>query len=132
LTLLLALFVFRVVAQLCQYFWPNDLLPPFSAWQSGLLPYPVLVMSQFVIIAAAIWAIVGVTRATLAPHRNIFTALLIAGWVYFGAMALRLVAGLTLLKGTRFFGATLPAVFHLVLALLLIVLARHLRRTDRS
>lgn len=127
LSLLLALFVFRVVAQLWQYAWPTDRLPAFSAWQSGLLPYPLLVLSQLMLIAAGVWAIRGVAHGTLAPPHRVVRALQVFGWIYGIAMALRLLAGLTILQDARFFGATLPAVFHLVLASLLIVLARHLR-----
>lgn len=49
---LLILFFFRVAAQLIQAFSPVTVLPPFEIWQSGALPYPVLVLFQLIILAA--------------------------------------------------------------------------------
>ena len=43
---LLLLFFFRVAAQLIQAYSPVTSLPPFETWQSGALPYPLLVSSQ--------------------------------------------------------------------------------------
>ena len=48
---LLLLFVARVLAQLIQLLWPNDLLPEFAEWQSGTLPYGALLASQIAIVA---------------------------------------------------------------------------------
>ncbi|MEQ1782461.1 MAG: sterol desaturase family protein [Hyphomonadaceae bacterium] len=128
LTALLVLFVGRVAAQLWQYFWPTDALPPFAAWQSGTLPYPVLVASQFAIIATSIWTIASILRDNLGPHRRLGAVVLIAGILYFGFMGFRLIAGLTFLKDAPFFGVILPAIFHLVLASMLVIVGLHLRR----
>ncbi|HEX5007309.1 MAG TPA: sterol desaturase family protein, partial [Hyphomonadaceae bacterium] len=103
-------------------------LPPFSAWQSGTLPYPVLVLSQFAIIVASTWAIIAISRGKLGPSPRIGLLVLVAGILYFSFMAFRLVAGLTFLKDSPFFGVILPAVFHLVLASMLIIVGLHLRR----
>lgn len=109
LTALLLLFVGRVLAQLSQVVWPNDIVPPFSEWQSGLLPYPFLVASQAGIIAVSLWLIVDVAQGALRAHPKLGALLLTAGIIYFGFMAFRLVAGLTFLKGSPFFGGILPA-----------------------
>ncbi|MDR2195566.1 MAG: hypothetical protein LBE50_03030 [Gallionellaceae bacterium] len=128
LAILLMLFTGRVVAQLWQYLAPTDSLPPFSAWQSGLLPYPVLLASQIAIIAVVLWIILAIAGNRLGVYQRTGAGLLAFGALYFGFMAFRLVAGLTFLKTSPFFGATLPAIFHLVLATMVIITALHLRR----
>ncbi|MDE0207469.1 MAG: hypothetical protein OXP66_15765, partial [Candidatus Tectomicrobia bacterium] len=50
MSMLTALFVLRVCAQLVQALYPVGWIPEFEAWQSGVLPYPVLLASQFGII----------------------------------------------------------------------------------
>ncbi len=131
MAVLLSLFVARVVAQLWQYLSPTEALPPFSAWQSGALPYPVLAASQVAIIALALWVIASMARGTLGIHRKTGSALLALGIAYFAVMTFRLVAGLTFLADSPFFSAILPAVFHLVLASMLILTALHLLRGSR-
>jgi hypothetical protein len=128
LAVLLLLFLGRVTAQLRQYVSPTDALPPFSAWQSGALPYPVLVASQFAIIAVSLWLIIRIAQGKLGAHKRVGAGVLAAGVVYFGFMAFRLAAGLTFLKDSPFFGVILPAIFHLVLASMLIIVGLHLRR----
>src|SRR5688572_15464260 len=51
LWILLALFVLRVVGQLLVVTGRAPFLPPMDEWQSGLLPYPVLLSSQIAILA---------------------------------------------------------------------------------
>ena len=128
LAVLLLIFLGRVTAQLWQYAWPTDALPPFSAWQSGALPYPILVASQFAIIAVGLWLIIRIAQGKLGAHKRIGAGVLALGVLYFGFMAFRLVAGLTFLKESPFFGVLLPAIFHLVLASMLIIVGLHLRR----
>lgn len=70
LSLLLAAFMGRVLAQLLQVWTPIPWLPPFEAWHSGLLPYPVLVASQLVIIVIALRVIMALSRGR-APSRPI-------------------------------------------------------------
>ena len=48
---LLALFVGRVAGQLVVALDAAPFLPPMEEWQSGLLPYPVLLVSQVALIA---------------------------------------------------------------------------------
>ncbi len=116
LALLLALFVFRVSAQLVQMLWPTPLLPPFEMWQSGTVSYAVLVASQLLIITAVATVIVGLWRRRLRPRRKVGMALLTLGAVYMLGAAFRLVAGLSFLSHLAFFRATLPSIFHMVLA----------------
>jgi hypothetical protein len=79
LTALLVLFIARVVAQLSQVLWPNSILPPFSAWQSGLLPYPILFLGQAAIVVASLWVIAAMARGTLRTHRVVGAVMLTAG-----------------------------------------------------
>ena len=47
--------------------------------------------------------------------------LLVLGWVYFVAMGIRLLSGLTVAPNHFWFGAIVPTLFHLVLACFLLV-----------
>ena len=47
---LLTLFVLRVAGQAMVAFWGAPWLPPMERWYSGLLPYPLLLPAQIVII----------------------------------------------------------------------------------
>ena len=116
LTALLLLFCVRVFAQLLQAWNSVTFLPPFEAWESGAMPYPLLVVSQAVIIAVCarvIWRLyVGLTM----PSARTGIALLVIGWLYFGLMCLRLIIGLTVATDHFWFSARLPTAFHFVLA----------------
>jgi hypothetical protein len=132
LALLLAAFAFRVAAQLVQLLWPTPLLPPFAMWQSGTVSYPVLVASQLLIIAAVATVIVGLWRRRLRPRRKLGMALLTVGAVYMLGAAFRLVAGLSFLSHLAFFRATLPSIFHMVLAGIVLTLGHfHFRGSAR-
>jgi hypothetical protein len=48
---LLALFALRVLGQLLVLLGVAPFLPPMDDWQSGLLPYPLLLASQVLILA---------------------------------------------------------------------------------
>ena len=51
LVALTALFAARVLGQALVAFLDVPLLPPMSAWYSGLLPYPILLPTQLLILA---------------------------------------------------------------------------------
>jgi len=128
LSILMAAFFCRVAAQLLQALWPLDALPAFESWHSATLPYPLLVASQFVILAVQVWLILSIARNAHRPRRFVGQLLLIAGTLYFALMLFRLVAGMTFLQHLPWFQARLPTIFHLVLATFLLVLADfHLR-----
>lgn len=116
LSLLLALFVFRVIAQLVQRFWPTPLLPPFEAWHSATLPYPVLVGLQVVIILLVVHQIAQISRRRMKPKRRVGATLLALGALYMTGAAFRLLAGMTFLAHLPFFNAPLPSLLHMVLA----------------
>lgn len=133
LLLLLGLFMFRVAAQLVQRLWPTPLLPPFDMWQSGTVSYAVLVASQLLIIAAVVAIIVRLWRRRLRPRRNVGITLLALGAIYMLGAAFRLVAGLSFLSHLAFFRATLPSIFHMVLAAIVLTLGNfHFSGSARS
>ncbi len=133
LSFLLVCFVGRVVAQIVQGLSPVSGLPPFEQWQSGALPYPLLLASQLLIIVVAAGVIGRLRRGLLRPSRPTGLVLLVLGLIYAAVMAGRLVIGLTLAPDHYWFAARLPTVFHLVLAAFLLVCAHfHLRQTGRT
>lgn len=132
LAALLALFVFRVGAQLLQFLAPGEVLPPFAAWQSGALPYAVLLPAQLAIILAAAWAILRMAAGRTRPRRGLGKALLILGGLYMAGSVVRLALGLTALAGHPFFGALIPGAFHLVLAAMVLTFGHfHFTRSQR-
>ena len=126
--LLLLAFLFRVVSQLVQLWRPVAWLPPFEAWHSGALPYPLLVLAQVLIIVVALWCILRIANGRTRPNPVVGRVLQVLGWIYFGVMVLRLALGLTVLHRIRWFDAPLPSVFHLVLASIVLTLASFHRR----
>jgi hypothetical protein len=92
-----------------------------------------LLTAQIVIIAVCgivTWAI-GTRR--LRPDRRYGIPLLAVGAIYFAAMAIRLIAGITFLSDMAWFAAPIPAFFHLVLALFVVTWGHyHLHRNGRA
>jgi hypothetical protein len=118
---------------LVQVWQPIGGLPSFQSWHSATLPYPLLVASQLLILAAQAWVIVAITRGAHHPRKRVGQWLFLLGGLYFGFMLFRLLAGLTLLQHLPWFQARLPTIFHLVLASFLLVLADfHLRVHPRG
>ena len=124
LWLLTALFLLRVIAQPLSLFVAGPWLPPFESYQSGLVPYPMLLLSQFLILLAMVGTSWRASSGTLMPRPHLGRVLLIGGWIYFASMLVRLVIGLFVLRESSFFAKPLPTFFHLVLASFLIVCGR--------
>ena len=121
LWLLLGLFTIRVVAQPIALRVDTPLLPRFESWHSGLLPYPLLVLTQVVILlwlARTAWTF---TTGAVAPRSRLGVLMMAIGGVYFAAMVMRLLLGATVLAEERWFASPLPTVFHLVLATYLLL-----------
>lgn len=119
------LFVGRVVAQPLAAITGWPFLPPFDAWQSGALPYPLLLASQVAIIAVMAWTARGVGTGRLGRSRRIGWALAAFTGLYGGVMVARLVLGLTIARGHWWLDAPLPTVFHLVLTTYLAIVVHH-------
>jgi hypothetical protein len=124
LWLLLTVFCFRVVAQLLQWLLTVPFLPPFAAWHSGALPYGVLVATQILIIALMARVCYRFSRGHVQANHRLGAMLLLLGAIYFLGMLARLLVGLFVLPEHGWFGQILPAVFHLVLALFVLLVGR--------
>ena len=117
-------FVGRVAAQLVQYRYDVTWLPAFDSWQSGVLPYGVLIAAQLMIIAVQVGVILAVHRGVPLLTKRGIVIVTVLGAIYAAGMMFRLVAGLTFWADRSWFEAWLPTVFHLVLAAFLLVVAR--------
>ena len=124
--LLSALFSLRVAAQLAQAVHEVSFLPPFESWQGSGIPYPALLGMQGCIIGALIVGIWRVNGNAISPrpwkHQTCFAL----GGVYFAIMTFRLVAGLTFLTEYEWFSKGVPALFHIILASLILVFGHYL------
>src|SRR5262245_46026252 len=96
--LLTALLAGRVAGQLFVARWAPTWLPPMEQWQSGLLPYPVLVAGQAVVLTLMIWISIDFTRGDgfwVAPHHALGLVAVTWSYLYFGAMVVRYVVRMT-------------------------------------
>lgn len=132
MSMLTALFVLRVCAQLVQALYPVGWIPEFEAWQSGVLPYPVLLAGQFGIIGLMSIVLHRVRNGAIRARPWKYRVCLVFGGAYFALMAFRWLAGLTFLADQAWFAKSLPAFFHLVLASFILLLGLHIRRRVRN
>ena len=123
LWILLTLFVLRVLGQLLVVNGLAPFLPPMEEWQSGLLPYPLLLASQILIIGVLATVCVHFSRGKgffVRPRAWLATPLWILGWIYAAGMVVRYA----MLRRDL-----IPVTFHIVLATFLLVVAHHHRRS---
>lgn len=117
LWLLTGLFVTRVVGQVVVAIRPQRWLPPM--WQWNLIPYPILLPIQLVFIALMIWINQAFSSGTgIAMVRNPTLGKFLIGFsaIYALVMAIRYVVRMRRRPDQRWFGGTIPIVFHFVLA----------------
>lgn len=119
LWILLALFALRVAGQVVVGLFAPDWLPPWNEWYSGLLPYPILLPVQLLLIA---WMAV-VTWQNMHGRGRFFVesdrARRRLRWfaaLYASAMLVRYILTMTLKPEMRWLHGTLPIFFHFVLA----------------
>jgi len=117
------LFGVRILVQPLSQLVPA--LPGFDVWHGGVLPYPVLLLSQLAIAAMMINVNLRLGRGAIMPRPRLGRWLAMPGTLYFAAMLLRLVLGQTLYAGSPWLDRLLPTLFHLVLATWLLLLARY-------
>ena len=118
---LFALFACRVLGQLLVVAGLAPFLPPMDDWQSGLLPYPLLLASQIAILGVLATVCMQFSRndGYFVRRRGwLATPLWTVGWIYFLGMIVRYA----LLRRD-----VIPVVFHIVLASFLLLVARHHR-----
>jgi uncharacterized protein len=103
-------------------------LPPINEWQSGLLPYPMLLAAQTMILALMAVMNTGVQRErgplAIVSFRSARVVRTFS-YVYFVAMVLRYVLTMAFIPERRWLGGVIPIVFHVVLALYLFVWSGH-------
>lgn len=123
LWMLLGLFALRVLGQLLVVTGVAPFLPPMDEWQSGLLPYPVLLASQLVILMLLATVCVQFSRRRgffVRRNARLGSSLWIVGWIY----AIGMVVRYALLRRD-----IIPVIFHIVLASFLLVVAHHHRQS---
>jgi hypothetical protein len=125
LTIILLLFSFRVVSQYLQLNADITFLPEFDAWHSASIPYPFLLCSQLIIIFLSGTVILKIYKCSYRANAKRATILMWLGWLYFILMMIRFLLSTTVLQSHVWFGATLPAFFHMVLASFLIALGSY-------
>jgi hypothetical protein len=133
---LLGLFALRVAGQALVAAFDVRFLPPMRAWYSGLVPYPVLLPIQVVLLACMAAVALGFTRGegrVVLPRPRLGGRLRVVAWLYAGAMAIRYAATTALDPERRWLGeGTIPIVFHWVLAAFLLALAHYHLRAGRD
>ena len=132
MSVLCALFVLRVLAQLTQAIYPVGFIPPFEAWHGGVLPYSVLLAGQFALIGWMSYVLHKVRNRTMRAKRWKYRACLTLGGVYFAFMAFRWFAGMTFLAEHDWFSKQIPAFFHLVISGFILLLGVHIRVRIRN
>lgn len=126
------LFCLRVVGQALVAAGIGSFLPPMSQWYSGLIPYPILLPIQIVLIVLLGTICGNFTRGQgwlVRPSYGLGKSLLMFSMLYGGAMILRYIISMVLMADQRWFGLAIPICFHLVLASYAFLLSRyHLAR----
>lgn len=119
LWLFTVLLLLRVTGQIIVAFHAPRWLPPMDQWQSGLLPYPVLLLGQSIILTLMGWICVEFSRGAgmfVQPYPDRGKYLLWFSYIYAGGMVLRYIIWMWRRPDQRWFGGTIPIVFHCVVA----------------
>jgi hypothetical protein len=130
LWILLFAFCLRVLGQVLVAFAGVSWLPPMEAWYSGLMPYPYLLPSQFLIIALYGKVCLDFTRGEgfFVRSRPAFgRSVLLCGYLYLAVMIVRYIIRMSLYPETRWFGGTIPIFFHWILASFIIAFGQYHR-----
>jgi hypothetical protein len=123
LGLFTALFAVRVAGQVVVLVAGPRWLPPMEQW--NLLPYPILLPLQLVMLAGMVAVTADLARGAdllAAGGPAVGYALVAAAGCYWAAMAVRYAVRMARRPGERWFGGAIPIVFHCVLAAWLFVL----------
>jgi len=117
------LFLLRVAGQVLVRTRRPAWLPPTEQW--NLTPYHLLLPTQLLFLAVMVWIDVDFARDSgfwVEARPEFGRAVLWFAYVYASAMAIRYVARMSRQPEQRWFGGTIPIVFHWVLASYLVVL----------
>jgi hypothetical protein len=126
------LFILRVVGQVLVGLREVAFLPPFAQWYSGLLPYPLLLPAQILLIALMLKIVRDFERGNgyfvnLTPFTG--DVLKVLGCIYALSMLVRYIVSMVLHPELRWFTGTIPIWFHLVLAAFMFTLGHYRRET---
>ncbi len=117
LWLLTGLFAVRVAGQVLVVVRGPSWLPPMDDW--NLVPYRFLLPVQLLVVGVMIWIDTSFSTSSGPPVDRAETlgwALMGFSTLYAGAMVVRYVVRMRRRRAARWFGGTIPIVFHLVLA----------------
>jgi hypothetical protein len=125
------LFLLRVVGQLEVLLLAPDWLPPMYDWYSGLIPYPILLPLQIVLLMIMASVVMREMQTSHSASGNWKLWVRGLAIVYFTLMLLRLIVQLIRGADGMIEAGGIPVAFHWVLALFLLVLARRNSTTGR-
>ncbi len=128
LILLLGLFAVRVIIQLQLMVSPISHFSEFNDWHSAVLPYPFLYFCQALILAGGWLYVWRLFTTRVRPNPNLGKLLYSLGWLYWSVMFVRLILGFTLMRDVHWFAQELPALFHLLLANILMLVGHYHRQ----
>jgi len=125
------LFLLRVLGQIEVLLLAPSWLPPMDAWYSGLLPYPLLLPAQILVLMtmSVLTMATRELRSGAGRWRRIVRGFALC---YFVIMLLRLIVQLLRGASDALAAGGIPIAFHWVLALYLLVLARPVQVGDTA
>ena len=133
LAFLTFLFTLRILGQLLVALFDVGWLPPVEQWFSGVIPYPLLLVIQLLMlllmckITKEIWLSVGF----FAERRGHWSQFLKRfSMVYASSMVLRYLLTMTLQPEMRWLGGVIPITFHFVLAAFIFTLGDYHSETN--
>jgi hypothetical protein len=118
------LFLVRVLGQVEVLLLEPDWLPPMYDWYSGLIPYPILLPLQIVLLMIMSAVVMREIQAGYRTSDNWQRWVRGIAIVYFAVMLLRLIVQVIRGADGVIEAGGVPVAFHWVLALFLLVLAR--------
>jgi hypothetical protein len=124
LAILTLLFALRVLGQALVVFFTVGWLPATEHWFSGVIRYPILLGIQVVMLAVMVKIAFDILRGRgfFSEPRPGFSRLMVACSTFYAvSMVLRYALTMTYRPEMRWFGGTIPIIFHFVLAAFLCI-----------
>lgn len=123
LWILLVLFALRVAGQAIEFWLHVPWLPPIEEWQGSRLPYGYLLTVQLGMLVAMSRIAWRHSSGQVQRRRQAGGWLLGLGTIYLATMLMRLAIGIADLSPAPWFHKPVPAIFHVVLATFVLILA---------
>lgn len=124
----LFLFFLRVVGQVIVVLFRPRWLPAMPQWYSGLIPYPVLLPIQIMILILMGTMARDFSRGSgffVTPNPPLGTGIVGFSFLYFSSMIVRYLLRMKRRPEQRWLGGAIPIIFHCVLAAFLFVFGRY-------